>query len=208
MLTAVGPSWVISTVPLLPIFLLEPCISLLYVSGGGGRNWILQSFTTPLNTISPLYTLAHHFNMNFWSFRLLDIMLPTSVSRDVKVQSWTKVWTQTFENWTKVQSKVRMLSKTGRRVQFSVLILVRSSGPVWTKLVMDTGIVTHLSPLTSVYTLSNLPLYAHFPLLYYSTPLFLLTIPSTLPYSPQSYPVLLVLHLFLECFCFTFLFWK
>jgi len=39
-------------------------------------------------------------------------------------------------------------------------------------------------------------------------PLFLLTIPSTLPYSPQSYPVLLVLHLFLECVRFTFLFWK
>jgi len=40
----------------------------------------LQSFTAPLDTISPLYTLAHHFNMNFWSFRLLDIMLTTSVS--------------------------------------------------------------------------------------------------------------------------------
>ena len=46
----------------------------------GCRYLIIQSFTAPLDTIGPLYTLACHFNMNFWSFRLLDIMLPTSVS--------------------------------------------------------------------------------------------------------------------------------
>jgi hypothetical protein len=39
-------------------------------------------------------------------------------------------------------------------------------------------------------------------------PLFLLTIPSTMVYSTQNYPLLLVLHLFLECVRFNFLFWK
>ena len=39
-------------------------------------------------------------------------------------------------------------------------------------------------------------------------PLFLLIIPSTMLYFPQSYSVLLILHLFFECVHFNFLFGK
>jgi len=42
----------------------------------------------------------------------------------------------------------------------------------------------------------------------HSNPLFLLTIPSTMVYSTRNYPLLLILHLFLECVRFSFLFWK
>jgi len=52
----------------------------------------------------------------------------------------------------------------------------------WTKPVMDTGIVTHLSPLTSVYTLSNLPLC--------SFPLIILLYPTLIHYSYLLYLLL------------------
>jgi len=80
--------------------------------------------------------------------------------------------------------------------------------PTVSRAVMDIGIVTHLSPLTSVYTLSNLPLCPF--------PLVILVYPTLIHYS-YLLPILLwfilprvthYLHLFPECVRFSFLFWK
>ena len=108
-------------------------------------------------------SLAHtHQQLPLCRGHVISVALPRDTLPEPKMNWWVRFWlgAQAFQAFVSQQQK------------FSH----------WHATVMDTGIITHLSPLTSVYTLSNLPLC--------SFPLIILLYPTLIHYSYLLYLLL------------------